>query len=130
MAKNRKKIVLEACMELKDNIPVKILYKDYDKIFRSIVDSVLSINKDYPEIEIHIVKPYLLDNVGKIFVAICIDKDFAKENLYFNGKFAPERYLGFYLSRVSRRLKKSNKRLAKYFFKPGMFTYAYSIHYL
>ena len=126
MKKNKKKIVLEACMELKDNIPEKMLCKDYDKIFKSIIDSVLSINKDYPEMDIQIVKPYL--SVGKIFIAICIDEDFAKENLYSNEKFAPERYLGFYLSRVSRRLKKSNKRLAKYFFKPGMFTYAYSIY--
>ena len=125
MAKIKKKIVLEVCMTFKDDIPEKILYKDYDKILRSITDSVLSVSKDYPDIEVQIVKPYL--TVGKIFMAIRVDKDFAKENLYFNGKFAPESYLGFYLSRVSRRLKKSNKRLAKHFFKPGMFTYKYLI---
>lgn len=123
MAKTRKKIVLEVCMELKDDIPEKILCKDYDKILKNITDSVLSINKDYPEMEIQIVKPYL--SAGKIFIAMRINNDFAKENLYFNGKFAPERYLGFYLSRVSRRLKKSDKRLAKYFFKPGMFSYKF-----
>lgn len=123
MVKNKKKIVLEVGMEMKGDIPEKILCKDYDKIFKSIIDSVSSINKDYPEIEFPIIKPYL--SVGKIFIAICINKDFAKENLYFNGKFAPERYLGFYLSRVSRRLKKSDKRLAKHFFKPGMFTYKF-----
>lgn len=123
MAKKSKKMVLEAIMELKDDIPEKILYEDYDDILKSITFSVLSINKDYPKIETQIVAPYL--SSGKIIIAFYIDEDFAKEHLYFDRMFAPEKYLGFYLSRVARRLKKSNKRLAKYFYKPGMFSYRF-----
>ena len=63
---------------------------------------------------------------GFIALHIQVEQSFAREHLYFNKKFAPEKYLGFYMSRVARKLCKKYKYFSTVF-RTGMFTYEF--HY-
>ena len=59
---------------------------------------------------------------GCVYIVLEIDPEFARKNLYFNRKFAPEKYLGFYMSRVARKLRKKYRYFATRY-QYGMFTY-------
>lgn len=122
-------------MRKKTSEPIKLyvrmtLKKPFPKnkpgylISRDTIRIIRGIHKDYPGIVVDYVHSAV--NVSDtIECCLLIDRKFARENLYFNGVFDPGRYMSFYLSRVARRLKKSNKWLARYFYTPGMFDYEY-----
>lgn len=93
-------------------------------IFNAMRESFIKLEYDYiPDIETEIRSP-LISNyayIGTIYVT----KKFARDHLYFNRKFAPEKYLGFYLSRLARNLHKKDKYFATKFNYGGMFTYEF-----
>lgn len=59
---------------------------------------------------------------GCVYMILEIDPAFAKKNLYFNRKFAPDKYLGFYMSRAARKLRKKYRYFETHF-NYGMFNY-------
>ena len=93
-------------------------------IFNAVRESFVKLEHDYmPNIETEMIHG-MFDNyvfTGTIYVT----KKFAKKNLYFNRKFSPEKYLGFYLSRLARNLRKKDKYFATKFNHGGMFTYEF-----
>lgn len=62
-----------------------------------------------------------------LYIVFGIEESFAKKNMFYNRRFAPEKYLGYYLSRIARKLKKSDRYFAKtlgpsvfqYYFREG-----------
>lgn len=88
--------------------------------------AIHSIQDDYPEI--------VVDDVTVAFgvsdtidIRLLIDRDFAFENMCINGYFEPDSFLGYYLSRVARKLKKTSKSLNRYYGSTGMFKYKFRV---
>lgn len=118
-------IELHVRMTLKKPFPIN---KNSLVISKRVKNIILSIEDDYPEI--HVNNMSIAFRVSDtIDCEFTIDPKFAKENMYHDGKFNPERYMGSYLSRVARRMLKMSdqKWLARYFWEPGMFDYEYSV---
>ena len=59
-----------------------------------------------------------------IYVSLYVSQSFFEERLTYGDWWAPEKYLGYYLSRIARRIRKSDRFFEKYF-KDGMFSYRY-----
>ena len=124
MAKKNKPIEVFVCMTLKKPLPKKLLPFGF-MLGREACKAVASIEDDYPEIKVADVS-HSLTYTGNVDVCFFIDSEFAKKNMYYDGHFAPEKYIGFYLSRVARRLRKDYPGVAKYYWEPGMFDYEFS----
>ena len=92
-------------------------------IFNAMRESFLKLEHDYiPDIEVEI---YSMLKEGSCSGTIYVTKKFALEHLCFDGKYSPEKYLGFYLSRLARNLRKKDKYFATTFDCGGMFTYRF-----
>lgn len=117
MAKNNKDYVVRIIMECKKEItPKKFL------VFNNEVHAAMDELQDAYEGKITVYDGPDTSINGGVYIMLDIDPEFAKKNLYFNRKFAPDKYLGFYMSRIARKLRKKYK----YFemrFDYGMFTY-------
>ena len=125
MKRTSEPIELHVKMTLKKPFPIN---KNSLVINKRVKNIILSIEDDYPEI--HVNNMSIAFRVSDtIDCEFTIDPKFAKKNMYYNGKFNPERYMGAYLSRVARRMLKMSdqKWLARYFWEPGMFAYEYSV---
>lgn len=95
-------------------------------VFNALFKSFVKLERDYiPDIETELYHFGVLFDEFRCSGAIHITKKFAKDHLYFNRKFSPEKYLGFYLSRVARNLRKTDKYFATKFSSGGMFTYEF-----
>ena len=96
--------------------------RDADNL--AIIDKALAdLEKDYPQ-DI-MVDTWFFSRSGRVlYVFLSVSRDFAKEHLKCGDYWAPEKYLGYYLSRVARRLRNSDRYFEKCF-KDGMFTYKY-----
>lgn len=88
--------------------------------------AILSIQDDYPEI--------VVDDVTVAFgvsdtidIKLLVDRDFAAKYMSINGCFEPASFLGYYLSRVARKLKKTSKCLNRYYGNTGMFDYKFRV---
>ena len=93
-------------------------------IFNAMRESFVKLEHDYvPDIEVEIHHCNALSDGYVCTGVIYVTKKFTKDHLYFNRKFAPEKYLGFYLSRLARNLRKKDKYFATKFNHGGMFTY-------
>lgn len=88
------------------------------------IDKALAdLAKDYPE-DI-VVKGWFFSATRQVlYVFLNVSRDFAKKNLKYGDYWAPEKYLGRYLSRIARRIRNSDRHFEKYF-KDGMFKYSY-----
>lgn len=92
-------------------------------IFNAMRESFLNLERDYmPNIEVEIYNVFKEDSC---FGTIYVTKKFAEDHLYFNREFSPEKYLGFYLSRLARNLRKKDRYFATKFNCGGMFTYEF-----
>ena len=112
-AKRRKKYhKVSIVMELKKPINS---FKKIDKANRIISEALEEMTIDY-EGSI-IVSERSIPMIGYptdyLYIELEIEESFAKKNMFFNRRFAPEKYLGFYLSRIARKLKKSDRYFAK-----------------
>ena len=88
------------------------------------IDKALNdLTKDYPD-DIIVDAWYFSATRSVIYVFLSVSRDFAKKNLKYGDYWAPEKYLGRYLSRVARRIRNSDRHFEKYF-KDGMFKYSY-----
>ena len=95
-------------------------------IFNAMRESFIKLEDDYvPGIEVEIDHCKVLPDEYVCSGVIYVTKKFAKDHLYFNRKFSPEKYLGFYLSRLARNLRKKDKYFATKFNHGGMFTYEF-----
>ena len=89
------------------------------------IDKALAdLAKDYPDDIIVDGWLFSATRVGLLYVFLSVSRDFAKKNLKYGDYWAPEKYLGRYLSRVARRIRKSDPSFAKSF-KDGMFKHHY-----
>lgn len=94
-------------------------------VFNAMRESFIKLERDYiSDIEVEIYHWNALPDEYVCTGVIYVTKKFAKDHLYFNRKFAPEKYLGFYLSRLARTLRKKDKYFATKF-NYGMFTYEF-----
>ena len=123
MKKKGRSIQLFCKMTLKKEFPDKLKFSA-NCLNSNIRNIIYGIEDDYPEIKVYKVTS-VLQISDTIDICLDIDLDFAKKNMYFDGKFDPERYLGFYFSRVARRLRKKFPALTKYYWEPGMFAYEF-----
>lgn len=88
--------------------------------------AIYSIQDDYPEIVVDDIT--VAFGVSKtIDIRLLIDRDFAAKHMSINGCFEPASFLGYYLSRVARKLKKTNKCLNRYYGNTGMFNYEFRV---
>lgn len=89
------------------------------------IDKALAdLAKDYPD-DIIIDGWFFSPNrLGLLYVTLSVSRDFVRENLGYGDWWAPEKYLGYYLSRIARRIRKSDPSFAKRF-KDGMFKHHY-----
>lgn len=95
-------------------------------VFNAMRESFIKLEHDYiPDIEVEIYHSNALPDGYVCTGVIYVTKKFAKDHLYFNRKFSPEKYLGFYLSRLARNLCKKDKYFATKFNHGGMFTYEF-----
>jgi hypothetical protein len=95
-------------------------------IFNAMRESFIKLEHDYiPDIEVEIHHCSTLPDGYACTGAIYVTKEFARDHLFFNRKFSPEKYLGFYLSRLARNLRKKDKYFATKFNYGGMFTYEF-----
>lgn len=106
----------------------RITKLDSERMYQHINQALADLGKDYRR-DI-IVNGWYYANIysrseQKIFVFLRVSRDFAEDHLKYGDYWAPEKYLGYYLSRVARRIRKSNRFLADYF-KDGMFNYHYT----
>lgn len=117
MTKKNKDYVVRIIMECKKEItPKKFL------VFNNEVHAAMDELQDVYEGKITVYDGPDASITGRVYIMLEIDPEFAKKNLYFNRRFAPDKYLGFYMSRIARKLRKKYK----YFetrFDYGMFTY-------
>lgn len=123
--RNNEPIFLHVTMTLKKPFPIN---KNGFLISRRAKNIIIGIEDDYPELHlIDVTAAFTISD--DIDCTFRIDPKFAKEHMYFDGKFAPERYMGAYLSRVARRLFRMHdqKWIARYFWDPGMFKYKYIV---
>ncbi len=116
--------VLIVCFTMKFKKPIKPGKEAV--IFNAMRESFVKLEHDYiPDIETEIHHGIFYINHNMCTGVIYVTKKFAKDHLYFNRKFSPEKYLGFYLSRLARNLRKKDKYFATKFNCGGMFTYEF-----
>jgi hypothetical protein len=115
--KTKENYVVRVVMKCKKEItPKKFL------VFNDEVHKVMDELQDAYEGKITVYDGPNASVTGYVYVMLEIDPEFAKKNLYFNRKFAPDKYLGFYMSRVARKLRKKYRYFETHF-DYGMFKY-------
>lgn len=105
----------------------RITHLDSERMYQHINQALADLCVDYHD-DI-IIDSWCYKNIWsrsdqKVYVFLRVSRDFAKKNLKYGDYWAPEKYLSRYLSRVARRIRKSNPFLASYF-KDGVFNYHY-----
>ena len=96
---------------------------DVDPMAPYINKALADLTKDYPK-DIVVTGWFFSATRQVVYVFLRVSRSFAKKNLKYGDYWAPEKYLGRYLSRVARRIRNSDQHFEKYF-KDGMFKYHY-----